>query len=266
MGRRRHIIAASGAPSTGSAAHVAGGRWPDGADPAEPRARRRRSSVAAVPPGSQAVLFTITALSGGIDAAQVAVLDLASGTCEDADSRREPGALRVERAPGLPRAAGALWAVAFDPDAPGDASAPPRRRAAGRDTADRRRPSSTSRRDGTLVYVASGGERRAADAGLGRSQGPRGADPGARHGPTRHAAVAGWHARRGGDRGSGDTTSGCGTSTQRRLTRVTPTGSWIEKPVWTPDGRRLVVHVASGRRARRAVLAGRRRQRHSRSA
>ena len=39
-------------------------------------------------PGGQAVLFTITALTGGVDAAQVAVLDVATGTMEDADSAR----------------------------------------------------------------------------------------------------------------------------------------------------------------------------------
>jgi len=64
-------------------------------------------------PGGRAVLFTIAAVTGGLDAAQVAVLDLQSGT------RRilVPGASHAHYVPSghlIYAAAGALWAVAFD--------------------------------------------------------------------------------------------------------------------------------------------------------
>ncbi len=64
-------------------------------------------------PGGRAVLFTITALSGGLDAAQVAVLDLRTGTRKvlvrgGSDARYVSGYL-------VYAAAGTLRAVAFDP-------------------------------------------------------------------------------------------------------------------------------------------------------
>ena len=48
-------------------------------------------------PGGRAVLFTITALTGGLDAAQVAVLDLQTGTRTDPRARRQSRPLRAER-------------------------------------------------------------------------------------------------------------------------------------------------------------------------
>jgi eukaryotic-like serine/threonine-protein kinase len=64
-------------------------------------------------PGGRAVLFTITALNGGLGAAQVAVLDLATGTRKTlvrggSDAHFVPSGHLVYAA------AGTLWAVSFD--------------------------------------------------------------------------------------------------------------------------------------------------------
>jgi Tol biopolymer transport system component len=64
-------------------------------------------------PGGRAVLFTIAAVTGGLDAAQVAVLDLQSGT----RTILVPGASHAHYVPSghlIYAAAGTLWAVAFD--------------------------------------------------------------------------------------------------------------------------------------------------------
>ena len=64
-------------------------------------------------PGGRAVLFTIAAVTGGLDAAQVAVLDLQSG----ARTILVRGASHAHYVPSghlIYAAAGSLWAVAFD--------------------------------------------------------------------------------------------------------------------------------------------------------
>ena len=71
-------------------------------------------------PGGRAVLFTITALTGGLDAAQVAVLDLQTGTRTDSRARRQPRPLRVER-PSRLRGGRHAAGGAVRPGASGDA-------------------------------------------------------------------------------------------------------------------------------------------------
>ena len=64
-------------------------------------------------PGGRAVLFTIAAVTGGLDAARVAVLDLQSG----ARTILVPGASHAHYVPSghlIYAAGGSLWAVAFD--------------------------------------------------------------------------------------------------------------------------------------------------------
>jgi len=64
-------------------------------------------------PGGHAVLFTIAAVTGGLDAAHVAVLDLQRGT----RTILVPGASHAHYVPSghlIYAAAGSLWAVAFD--------------------------------------------------------------------------------------------------------------------------------------------------------
>ena len=64
-------------------------------------------------PGSQAVLFTITATTGGIDASQVAVLDLPTGT-QKILMRGASQAYYVPSGHLVYVAAGTLRAVAFN--------------------------------------------------------------------------------------------------------------------------------------------------------
>ena len=105
-------------------------------------------------PGSHAVLFTITARQGGIDASQVAVLDVAAGTWKTVIR----GASQAQYVPSghlVYVAAGALWAVAFElarMETTGTAS-----RVVSQVVT---LPTGTAEfdiaRDGTLVYVAGG--------------------------------------------------------------------------------------------------------------
>ena len=52
-------------------------------------------------PDGQNLLFTITAASGGLDAAQIAVLDLRTGTADRAAARGQPRAVPAHRTPRL---------------------------------------------------------------------------------------------------------------------------------------------------------------------
>ncbi len=108
------IIAGSGATSTGLLRLS-----PSGGEPVVlTRPNRERGEgdhlwPQVLPDGRQ-VLFTITALTGGIDAAQVGVLDLASGSWRPVLQR----ASQAQYVPGghlVYVAGGALWAIAFDP-------------------------------------------------------------------------------------------------------------------------------------------------------
>ncbi len=108
------IIAASGATATGLLRLS-----PAGGDPVvltRPNRERGESDHLwpQVLPGGRHVLFTITALTGGIDAAQVAVLDLASGSWRPVVQRASQ-AQYVASGHLLYVAGGALWAIAFDP-------------------------------------------------------------------------------------------------------------------------------------------------------
>ena len=129
-------------------------------------------------PGGRAVLFTITALTGGLDAAQVAVLDLQTGT-RTVLVRGGSHAHYVPSGHLVYAAAGTLRAVPFDlarletrgtpvpvvPDVVTTLNGGVDAVVAG---------------DGTLAYVSgSGGGRRAAHARVGGPPGPRDADPGA---------------------------------------------------------------------------------------
>ena len=62
---------------------------------ARSRARGSRPAVARVLPGGETVLSTITSVTGGIETAQIAVLDLRTRTSEGAVSWRHPCALRT---------------------------------------------------------------------------------------------------------------------------------------------------------------------------
>ena len=117
LGTGRHDHSRRPGPSDRPAAGGGRGRAADGADAARPRAGRSRPLWPERLPGGRAVLFTITALTGGLDAAQVAVLDLQTGT-HGARARRQPRPLRVEwphrDSARLGTRAGTLRAVPFD--------------------------------------------------------------------------------------------------------------------------------------------------------
>ena len=66
-------------------------------------------------PGGQAVLFTVTAVKGGLDAAQVAVLDLATNKYEVLEGVRGSHAHYVSTGHLVYLTGGAMKAIAFDP-------------------------------------------------------------------------------------------------------------------------------------------------------
>ena len=118
------IVTAPNSVATGLIAVTVGGptRVLTRPDPAKGEADHRWPEVL---PGGRAVLFTITALSGGLDAAQVAVLDLETGkrtTLFRGGSHARyvteaASASTLTASPGhlVYVQAGALWAVPFDP-------------------------------------------------------------------------------------------------------------------------------------------------------
>ena len=126
-------------------------------------------------PGGQAVLFTITAPTGGLDQAQIAVLDLRTGK-QTTLIRGGSDAHYVPSGHLVYGAAGALRAVGFDlarlavvgtsvpvvPQVVTTAGGAVDVAVAG---------------DGTLVYVPGVATRNATDTGLGRPAGPGDADP-----------------------------------------------------------------------------------------
>ncbi len=226
-------------------------------------------------PGGRAVLFTITALTGGLDAAQVAVLDLQTGT-RTILVRGGSHAHYVPSGRGSPKrderegghlvyaAAGTLRAVPFDlarlqtrgtpvpviPDVVTTTNGGVDAVVAG---------------DGTLAYV-SGGVARVRSA---RSCGWT-ARAARRRSRRRRARIL--HPRLSPD----GTRVAVNTSDQEQdlwiwdlgrttLTRATFDPASDAFPVWTPDGRRVIFTSASGGRTE-SLLAGGRRHRRRRAA
>ena len=189
-------------------------------------------------PGGRAVLFTITALTGGLDAAQVAVLDLQTGTrkilvrggshahyvSEAAiSSTRRPARCgrcrstwRVWRRAGTP--------VPVVPDVVTTINGGVDAVVAG---------------DGTLAYVSGSAAGDAAHARVGGPPGPRDADPGAAARVSPSRAVTRWHARRGVRKRSGARPLALGSRPHdAHPPHIRP---WCRRyPVWTPDSRRLI--------------------------
>ena len=165
-------------------------------------------------PGGRAVLFTITALTGGLDAAQVAVLDLQTGTRRIL-VRGGSHAHYVSSGHLVYAAAGTLRAVPFDlarletrgtpvtvvPDVVTTINGGVDAVVAG---------------DGTLAYVSGSGRGDAAHARVGRPPGPRDADSGAAAPVSPSRAVTRWHARRGVRQRSGARPLALGSSAARR--------------------------------------------------
>ena len=154
-------------------------------------------------------------------------------------------------------AAGTLRAVAFDLGRLGDDRHGDSGRAAGCDHCRTAPPSSTSRRDGTLVYVAGGVAQRAARTLVwvdrqGREEAIR---------PLRRARISirgcrrterAWRSRSAIRR----IDVWLWDLARETLTRVTSDPGLDQAPVWTPDGRRLI--FSSSRRARSDISSGKR--------
>jgi serine/threonine-protein kinase len=238
------IIAASGATATGLLRLS-----PAGGDPVvltRPNRERGESDHLwpQVLPGGRHVLFTITALTGGIDAAQVAVLDLASGSWRPVVQRASQ-AQYVASGHLLYVAGGALWAIAFDPAraqtlgtarvvVPQVVTLPTG--VAEFDVAD----------DGTLVYLM----------GNATSAAPRNlvwVDRQGREDPIDAPPKAYVNVRLSpdGTRAAVEI-EGDGHDiwvwdfTRKSLARVTTDPGTDQSPVWMPDGRRLVFTTQAG--------------------
>ena len=194
-------------------------------------------------PGNRAVLFTITAQKGGMDAAQVAVLDVAAGTWKTV-IRGGSQAQYVPSGHLVYVSAGALWAVAFDllrMETAGTASPVVSQVVT--------LPTGTAEfdiaRDGTLVYVL--GEAEAAPRTLvwvdrqGHEQviaAPARPYVAARLSPdgTRVALEI----------EDQDNDIWVWDLARATLTRVTTDPGLDQSPVWMPDGRRLVFSSQAG--------------------
>ena len=189
-------------------------------------------------PGGRAVLFTITALTGGLDAAQVAVLDLQTGTRQIL-VRGGSHAHYVSSGHLVYAAAGTLRAVPFDlarletrgtpvtvvPDVVTTINGGVDAVVAG---------------DGTLAYVSGSGRGDAAHARVGGPPGPRDADPGAAAPVSPSRAVTRWHARRGLRQRSGARPLALGSRPHDAHPPHISRLVLMCIQVWTPDSRRLI--------------------------
>jgi serine/threonine-protein kinase len=238
------IVAASGSPSTGLLRIS-----PDGGPPlvlTRPDRERGENDhlFPVVLPGSRSVLFTVTSLTGGFDAAHVAVLDVASGTWKRV-IRNASQAHYVSTGHLVYHAGNALWAIAFDArrlETVGTAVAVVPRVVT--------LPTGVAEfdvaRDGTLAYVASGGS----------SARPRTlvwVDRQGREEPIAAPPRLYSHARVSPDGtqialeiDDGEQDIWVWHVTRHTLTRVTTDPGLDESPVWMPDGRRLVFTSQAG--------------------
>lgn len=240
----RTIIAGSGETSTGLLRLS-----PSGGEPVVlSRPNRERGEADHVwpqqLPGGRHVLFTITALTGGLDAAQVGVFDLASGSWRPVLPHASQ-AHYVSSGHVVYVAGGALWAIAFDPIrlqtlgtarvvVPQVVTLPTG--AAEFDVAD----------DGTLVYLV----------GIAASAAPRNlvwVDREGREQPIDAPPRAYANVRLSPD-GTRVATEIEGDGhdiwvwdfARKSLTRVTSDPGIDQSPVWMPDARRLVFRTEAG--------------------
>ena len=232
------IITASGTPATGLLKIPAAGGEPE----VLTRPNREQGEADHLwpqfLPGGQAILFTVTAVTGGVDASSVAVFDLATGRWKTV-VRGGSQAQDLSSGHLVYIAGGALWGIGFD--------------AARQETVGSAAvvlpqvvtlPTGVAEfdigRDGTLVYVARGGTSATPRTLVwvdrqGREEpipAPARAYDSVRLSPdgTRIALeidedgqdIWVWHLA------------------NRTLTRVTTDPGLDESPVWMPDGRRLV--------------------------
>ena len=195
-------------------------------------------------PGSRSVLFTVTSLTGGLDAAHVAILDVASGTWKTVIPHANQAHF-VSTGHLVYRAGNALWAIGFDArrlETVGAAVAVvPQVVTLPNGTAE-----FDVARDGTLAYIAS----------RGASVGPRTlvwVDRQGREEPIAAPPRLYSHVRVSPDgtqialeSDEGDQDIWVWHVTRHTQTRVTTDPGPDEAPVWTPDGRRLIFTSQAG--------------------
>ena len=238
------IVAASGSPATGLLEISAAGGEPKVLTRPD---RERGESDHLWPhflPGNTSVLFTITALSGGPAAAQIAVLDRASGAWRTI-LRGASQAHYIESGHLVYHAGNALWAVAFDLTRM-EVTSPATMVVPRVVTLPTGVAEFNIARDGTLVYVARGGA----------SESPRTlvwVDRQGRETPIAAPPRPYANVRLSPDGGrvaleieDGDQDIWVWDLARSTLTKVTTDPGLDETPVWTPDGRRLVFTSQAG--------------------
>ena len=195
-------------------------------------------------PGSQAVLFTITATTGGIDASQVAVLDLPTGT-QKILMRGGSQAQYVPSGHLVYVAGGTLRAVAFNLErleATGTAIPVLSQVATlGNGTAE-----FDIARNGTLVYVTGGAAVSARTLVWVDRQGREEAIKAAPARPYSSPQLSPDGTRVALDIRDQDNDVWVWDLARETLTRVTSDAGVDQAPVWMPDGRRLVFTSQAG--------------------
>ena len=190
-------------------------------------------------PGRRAVLFTITAVTGGLDAAQVAVLDLQTGKYTVL-FRGGSHAHYVPSGHLVYASAGTLRAVPFDLT---------RLKTYGTPVPIERNVVTTANGavdavvadDGTLAYVC--GRRRGAGDAHARMGGPEGKRDADHRRRRARIPIRGCHLMARASRCSQPIrswTSGWLICVARAFTSVTSSPGVDSFPVWTPDGQRLI--------------------------
>ena len=238
------IIAASGTPATGLLRIPAGGGELSVLTRPDRNAGERDHLWPQLLPGGKTVLFTVTSLNGGIDAARIAALDLASGRWRTLLE----GASQAQYVPSghvVYVAGGALWAVAFDVRRVETLGTPtvvvPSVVILSTETAE-----FDVARDGTLVYVAHGGadDRPRTLVWVDRSGRESSiAAPPRAYANVRLSPDGSRVAVQIDDQGHDIWVLDLARET---LTPVTTDPGQDESPVWTADGRRIIFSSQAG--------------------
>ena len=233
------IVAASGAAATGLLKIAASG----GEAVVVTRPNRERGERDHLwphfLPGDKTILFTITALEGGMEAAHVAALDVASGTWKTLISGGSQ-AQYVSSGHLVYVAGGALWAIAFDSsrvETVGSATVVvPQIVTLATGTAE-----FDVARDGTLTYVARGGGSVQPRTFVwvdrtGREFPVKGVPPR----PYVNVRLSPDETKLATEIAEKEHDIWVWAFDRETLTRVTSDPGLDETPIWTPDGRRLI--------------------------
>ncbi len=195
-------------------------------------------------PGSQAVLFTITATTGGIDASQVAVLDLPTGT-QKILMRGGSQAYYVPSGHLVYVAAGTLRAVAFNLERL-EATGTPIPMLSDVVTLPNGTAEFDIARDGTLVYVAGGAGATARTLVWVDRQGREEAIKAAPARPYASPRLSPDGTRVALDIRDQENDVWVWDLARETLIRVTSDPGVDQAPTWMPDGRRLVFSSQAG--------------------